>query len=314
MPAATCSSLPDAVVVEHADRQHARARARRCRRRCRCRRSPRRCRVTCVPWPSPSCGVSSFSTKSRPGSSRPWRSWWAASTPVSITATTAPSPRVTECARVGLDQVEAPLLRAQRIGGRMRRTAPRAAARRPEIARSRRLTARSLLRGPAPSANLATSLSRFAIVACQWRATTSMRSSNRVVVFDGGMGATLEQFDLTEEDYGGLPGQVPRGARPPPARRDPGRPRVDGRGRRRGRRDRHLPGQPPQARRVGPRRAHARDQPQGRRDRPRGGRRGALRRRLDRPDRHAARLRRPDARQHLASASWSTSSPSRPRA
>src|SRR5215211_7729857 len=29
----------------------------------------------------------------------------------------------------------------------------------------------------------------------------------RVVVFDGGMGATLEQFDLTEEDYGGLPGK-----------------------------------------------------------------------------------------------------------
>ena len=26
----------------------------------------------------------------------------------------------------------------------------------------------------------------------------------RVVVFDGGMGATLEQFDLTSEDYGGL--------------------------------------------------------------------------------------------------------------
>ncbi len=26
----------------------------------------------------------------------------------------------------------------------------------------------------------------------------------RVVVFDGGMGATLEQFELTEEDYGGL--------------------------------------------------------------------------------------------------------------
>ena len=34
----------------------------------------------------------------------------------------------------------------------------------------------------------------------------------RVVVFDGGMGATLEQFDLTHEDYGGLAGQVPRGA------------------------------------------------------------------------------------------------------
>ena len=29
----------------------------------------------------------------------------------------------------------------------------------------------------------------------------------RVVVFDGGMGATLEQFDLTEEDYGGLKGK-----------------------------------------------------------------------------------------------------------
>src|SRR2546423_10992243 len=30
---------------------------------------------------------------------------------------------------------------------------------------------------------------------------------SRVVVFDGGMGATLEQFDLTTEDYGGLPGK-----------------------------------------------------------------------------------------------------------
>src|SRR5215213_7966893 len=30
---------------------------------------------------------------------------------------------------------------------------------------------------------------------------------SRVVVFDGGMGATLEQFDLTEEDYGGLKGR-----------------------------------------------------------------------------------------------------------
>src|SRR3954451_22680105 len=29
----------------------------------------------------------------------------------------------------------------------------------------------------------------------------------RVVVFDGGMGATLEQFDLTQEDYGGLMGK-----------------------------------------------------------------------------------------------------------
>src|SRR5213078_2181332 len=29
----------------------------------------------------------------------------------------------------------------------------------------------------------------------------------RVVVFDGGMGATLEQFDLSSEDYGGLRGK-----------------------------------------------------------------------------------------------------------
>src|ERR671914_979896 len=29
----------------------------------------------------------------------------------------------------------------------------------------------------------------------------------RVVLFDGGMGATLEQFDLTQEDYGGLAGK-----------------------------------------------------------------------------------------------------------
>ena len=29
----------------------------------------------------------------------------------------------------------------------------------------------------------------------------------RVVVFDGGMGATLEQFELTNEDYGGLEGK-----------------------------------------------------------------------------------------------------------
>ena len=28
-----------------------------------------------------------------------------------------------------------------------------------------------------------------------------------MVVFDGGMGATLEQFDLTQEDYGGLAGK-----------------------------------------------------------------------------------------------------------
>src|SRR3978361_911539 len=32
-------------------------------------------------------------------------------------------------------------------------------------------------------------------------------TKERVVVFDGGMGATLEMFDLTQEDYGGLQGK-----------------------------------------------------------------------------------------------------------
>ncbi|HET7507800.1 MAG TPA: homocysteine S-methyltransferase family protein, partial [Solirubrobacterales bacterium] len=32
-------------------------------------------------------------------------------------------------------------------------------------------------------------------------------TKERVVVFDGGMGATLEQFDLSTEDYGGLAGK-----------------------------------------------------------------------------------------------------------
>src|ERR687883_1199887 len=32
---------------------------------------------------------------------------------------------------------------------------------------------------------------------------------SRIVVFDGGMGATLEQFDLSREDYGGLQGRCP---------------------------------------------------------------------------------------------------------
>src|SRR6201746_323200 len=31
--------------------------------------------------------------------------------------------------------------------------------------------------------------------------------SEHVVVYDGGMGATLEQFELTAEDYGGLQGK-----------------------------------------------------------------------------------------------------------
>ncbi len=57
----------------------------------------------------------------------------------------------------------------------------------------------------------------------------------RVVVFDGGMGATLEQFDLTQADYGGLEGKCHEALILQPPRRHPGRARVDGRGRRRGR-------------------------------------------------------------------------------
>ena len=29
-------------------------------------------------------------------------------------------------------------------------------------------------------------------------------ASERIIVFDGGMGATLERYDLSSEDYGGL--------------------------------------------------------------------------------------------------------------
>ena len=120
----------------------------------------------------------------------------------------------------------------------------------------------------------------------------------RVVVFDGGMGATLEEFELTAEDYGGLKGKLPRGARVEPPGRDRGRPCLDDRGGRRGARDRHVPGQPDQARRVGPRRARAGDQQGGRRDRPQGRRAGPLRRGIDRADGVPPRLRRPHARRH----------------
>ncbi len=66
---------------------------------------------------------------------------------------------------------------------------------------------------------------------------------DRVVVFDGGMGATLEQFDLDlERDYS-LPGRCHEALvlnRPDVIR---GRPRVDGRGRAR-RSSRPTPSRP----------------------------------------------------------------------
>jgi len=95
-------------------------------------------------------------------------------------------------------------------------------------------------------------------------------------------------------DAGGLrrpAGQVPRGFDPQPARRDRGRACLDARGRRRGGRDRHVPGLADQARGVGSRGLHGRDQHAGRGDRAQGGGRGSVCRRLDRADRLPARLR-----------------------
>ena len=113
-----------------------------------------------------------------------------------------------------------------------------------------RCTPSTVTHGPDGNPNLATT--------CQGSlASAGMRdylaaTRERVVVFDGGMGATLEQFDLSlEHDYK-LPGRAHEALvlnRPDVI----GRPaRVDGRGRRGGRRDRHVPGVADQARRVGP--------------------------------------------------------------
>ncbi len=136
---------------------------------------------------------------------------------------------------------------------------------------------------------------------------------DRVVVFDGGMGATLEQFDLSLEEGLQAPRPLPRGADPQPAGRHRGRAHVDGRGGRGGRGDRHVPGVAAQARGVGARRAHVRDQRQGGADRAQGRRRGPLRGRLDRPDRASCPRPRSRASGRSASASSSRSSRSSPR-
>ena len=49
----------------------------------------------CVPWPLASSGAASRSTKSQPGTSRPARSGWSRSAPVSTSAIVTPAPRVT---------------------------------------------------------------------------------------------------------------------------------------------------------------------------------------------------------------------------
>ncbi len=55
--------------------------------------------------------------------------------------------------------------------------------------------------------NVDTSMSRFANLPFLAERDYIAAVNERVVVFDGGMGATLEQFDLTQEDYGGLQGK-----------------------------------------------------------------------------------------------------------
>ena len=136
--------------------------------------------------------------------------------------------------------------------------------------------------------------------------------TSRVVVYDGGMGATLEQFELTSEDYGGLQGKCHEALvlnRPDVIEGVHASMLEAGA---EVRRDRHLPGLADQARGVGPGRLHGRDQHEGRGNRAQGRGRAPLRRRLDRPDRLPARLRRALARADPLPASWSRSSQSRP--
>ena len=125
----------------------------------------------------------------------------------------------------------------------------------------------------------------------------------RIIVFDGGMGATLEQFDLSlEKDYR-LPGRCHEALvlNRPDVIEGVHTSMLDAGAE-------VLETDTFQASRlklggVGPGGSHARDQPQGGADRPQGRRRGPLRGRRDRPDRLPARLRRPDARpDHLPGA------------
>ena len=124
-------------------------------------------------------------------------------------------------------------------------------------------------------------------------------TKERVVVFDGGMGATLEQFDLTQEDYGGLLGKchealvlnrpdviegvhasmIEAGAEVVETDTFQGsRLKLDEWG-------------------LGEHTLEINTKARG--NRAQGGGRGALRRRLDRADRVPAGLDRPDPRRHL---------------
>ena len=231
--------------------------------------------------------------------------------PVSTTATTAPAPVGDRVRLVGVDHVEPPLVGAQRIARRGR--GPRGGQRARQQARdqpSQEAPHGSQCKKPGPPAsrqpgrsrprtNLVRCLSRLAISRYHRLGMRDYLEAihSRVVVFDGGMGATLEQFDLTPEDYGGLPGKchealvlnrpdVIQGVHESMIEAGAEVLETD-----------TFQASRLKLERVGPRRPHARDQPQGRPDRPQGRRRAQLRGRLDRPDRLPARLRRPHARQ-----------------
>ncbi len=136
----------------------------------------------------------------------------------------------------------------------------------------------------------------------------------RVVVFDGGMGATLEQFDLSLEDDYKLPGRAHEALvlnRPDviegvhASMVEAGAEVVETDTFQASRLKLEEWGLGEHTREINVKAAA---------DRPQGGRRGALRRGLDRPHRPPPRLRRSRRSARSRSASSSRSSPSRPRA
>ena len=134
----------------------------------------------------------------------------------------------------------------------------------------------------------------------------------RIIVFDGGMGATLERFELSSEDYGGLPGKCHEALvlhRPDviegvhDAMLEAGAEVVETDSFQGSRLKLEEWGLGEHTVEINRGAAEIARQAAGP---------GPLRRRLDRPDRLPARLRRPDARRHHLRATWPRSSTSRP--
>jgi len=110
-------------------------------------------------------------------------------------------------------------------------------------------------------ANLAITVSRFSRIS--WMRDLITAAHERTIVYDGGMGATLEQFELSLENDYRLPGRCHEALILQPAGRDRGRPRLHARSRRD-----VLETDTFQASRLklaewGSRGSYARDQPQG---------------------------------------------------